>query len=229
MKSVTGLGLAVDPNNDTSQQQRVIPSNPSYSKMSSPHPDEHKMLTAMRAPCPYWMNPDGTPKAFCAAPAGTDGDDGERAAAPVRPVLNPEDEDESDVESGLGADEVPPHPETTWVQGGWLEWEEVPEPEGLSYFSTVKRWRFKHTLKGGYQQRSVIQVELRGETHTHIVCAEQVKMVTNKIREGAAVHEVVIDTTKQKGHWNPTYLKFRFQNAENALAFQLSLVDFLSS
>jgi hypothetical protein len=93
----------------------------------------------------------------------------------------------------------------------------------------VKRWRFKHTLKNGYQQRSAIQVELTRETLTHIVCAEQVKMVTNKTREGDDVHEVVIDTTKQKGHWNPSYLKFRFQNGENALAFQLSLVDFLSS
>jgi hypothetical protein len=59
------------------------------------------------------------------------------------------------------------------------------------------------------------------------VCAEQVKMITNKSLNG--VHEVVIDTTKQKGYWNPTYLKFRFQNAENALTFQMSLVDFLSS
>lgn len=174
----------------------------------------------------YYQNPDGSPKALCAAPAGTDGDDGERAAAPVRPVLNPEEEDESDVESGLGADEVPPHPERIWVHGAWTQWEEVPEPEGYAHFAPVKRWRFKHTVKDGFLDRPVIQVECRDETSTHVLCTEQVKMVTNKSHNG--VHEVVIDTTKRKGQWNPTYLKFRFQNAENALAFQLALVDFLS-
>jgi hypothetical protein len=85
--------------------------------MSSPHPDEHKMLAAMREACGcpsfggggacYWQNPDGSPKALCAAPAGCDEESeymteevkrvvSERAAAPVRPILNPEEEDESD-------------------------------------------------------------------------------------------------------------------------------------
>lgn len=297
--------------------------------MSSPHPDEHKMLSAMRSACgaayeaeeaaggapiwendvphrfragPYWQNPDGSPKALCAAPAGPDYDicgreamaaplsyeeqlarglclprppfgggrgvyyqaarpkalsaasagsdardgghmtaeeakelreahvaacEAAAAAAPRRPVLNPE-EDESDEESGLGADEVPPRPERIWVHGAWTEWEETPEAEGRSHFPSVKRWRFKHTVKSGYLDRPVIQVEFRGETHTHVLCAEQVKMVTNKLRGAEGDHEVVIDTTKQKGQWNPTYLKFRFQKAENALAFQMSLVDFLS-
>lgn len=191
----------------------------------------------------YWQNPDGTPKALCAAPAGPGVPESaprEAAVAPVRPVLNPEEEDESDVESGLGEDEVPPPclrmglgaaappPERIWVHGAWTEWEETPEAEGRSHFPSVKRWRFKHTVKSGSLDRPVIQVEFRGETHTHVLCTEQVKMVTNKIRGAEGGHEVVIDTTKQKGQWNPTYLKFRFQKAENALAFQMSLVDFLS-
>lgn len=252
--------------------------------MSVSHPDEHKMLAAVRVACErcprplgaaggatyeeeadasaagppiwendvphrppfgggrrlYYQNPDGSAKPLCAAPAGVDGEwDGEvceafaareAAAAPRRPVLNPEEEDDSDdEESALRESPVPPiaAPEPTWVKGEWTEWEEAPEAEGRSYFAAVQRWRFRQVVKGGYQQRCAIQMESRGGTLTHIVCAEQVKMITNKGANG--IHEVVIDTTKQKGHWNPTYLKFRFQKAENALAFQMSLVDFLSS
>lgn len=77
---------------------------------------------------PYWMNPDGTPRALCAAPAGPDHEhyaafalprlapaaaagspelEEERppspGAAPRRPVLNPEEEQEED-------EEAPPSP-----------------------------------------------------------------------------------------------------------------------
>jgi hypothetical protein len=66
---------------------------------------------------------------------------------------------------------------------------------------------------------------------THVICLEQVKMVTMKNHFPHALHEVVIDTTKDKWRhkWNPTFIKFKFQSEEAATAFQLALTDHISN
>jgi hypothetical protein len=211
---------------------------------------------------PYWMNPDGTVRALCAAPAGDD--DGhynwhEWHAAPMpavppappavpaplaggqRVVLNPEDdEDEGEAPPSpvyAPDDEeapVPPIVEPVVPPPSpWTEWATVPDAHGPFTRTTpycVREWRFKFPNPDALQHRLVIQVRLfGGDTETHIVPLEQLKLVKGKHDDyNYAVH---LDLSKYtpRGVWTPKFIKLSFTKEENALAFQEALVDYLAT
>ena len=211
---------------------------------------------------PYWMNPDGTVRALCAAPAG--GDEGyynwhEWHAAPMlavppappavlaplaggqRVVLNPEDDEDDDEAppSPVYAPDdeeapVPPIVEPVVPPPSpWTEWATVPDAHGPFTRTTpycVREWRFKFTDPDARVQRLVIQVRLfGGDTETHIVPLEQLKLVKGKHDDyNYAVH---LDLSKYtpRGVWTPKFIRLSFTKEENALAFQEALVDYLAT
>lgn len=212
---------------------------------------------------PYWMNPDGSPRALCAAPAGPDDDHVNwhewhaapppAAAAPPplaaavapRVILNPEDEDGNDEESRppspvYAPDEeeapVPPIVEPVLPPPSpWTEWAGVPDRTGpFTRFTPncVREWRFKFSNPDAPQQRLVVQVRLfGGDTETHIVPLEQLKLVKAKHSDYHDNYAVHLDMSKWtcRGVWGPGYIRLTFTKQENAVAFQEALVDYLAT
>ena len=204
---------------------------------------------------PYWMNPDGTVRALCAAPAG--GDEGhynwhEWHAAPMpappavpaplaggqRVVLNPEEVEEEAPPSPVyaPAEEAPVPPIVEPVvppPSPWTEWAMVPDTQAPYARATpycVREWRFKIPNPDALQHRLVIQVRLfGGDTETHIVPLEQLKLVKGAHNDyNYAVH---LDMSKYtpRGVWTPRFIRLSFTKEDNALAFQEALVDYLAT
>lgn len=141
---------------------------------------------------PYWMNPDGTVRALCAAPAGSDDDLSawhEWHAAPMpavppappavpvrlaggqRVVLNPEDDEDEEAPPSpvyAPAEEPPVPPIVEPVvppPSPWTEWAMVPDtyaPFTRSTPYSVREWRFKIPDPDALQHRLVIQARLFG-------------------------------------------------------------------
>jgi hypothetical protein len=206
------------------------------------------------------MNPDGSPRALCAAPAGPDDDHVNwyewhaapppaaavpPAAAAVAPrvILNPEDEDGNDEESRPPSpvyapeEEAPVPPIVEPVEpppSPWTEWTSVPDRTGpFTRFTPncVREWRFKFANPDAPQQRLVIQARLfGGDTETHIVPLEQLKLVKAKHSDYHDNYAVHLDLSKwtPRGVWSPGYIRLTFTKQENALAFQEALVDYLA-
>jgi hypothetical protein len=209
------------------------------------------------------MNPDGTVRALCAAPAGGDEEHyawHEWHAAPMpavppappavpaplaggqRVVLNPEEDEDEDEEEAppspvyAPAEEPPVPPMVEPVvppPSPWTEWAMVPDthaPYTRATPSRVREWRFKFPNPDAPQQRLVVQVRLfGGDTETHIVPLEQLKLVKGKHDDyNYAVH---LDMSKYtpRGVWTPKFIKLSFTKEENALAFQEALVDYLAT
>jgi hypothetical protein len=113
------------------------------------------------------------------------------------------------------------------------EWNDVPDttnPLRQAVFNCVKRYRFVR-----YGDKLIIEVELMsGTTLRHIIKLSQVKgILTKGHTRPCAEHqrpekEVIIDlrTITYPGY-APEQLKFKFAGDENALAFQMALMDAL--
>ena len=208
---------------------------------------------------PYWMNPDGTVRALCAAPAGPDHDHynwHEWHAAPMpavppavpaqlaggqRVVLNPEEDDEDEEEAPpspvYAPDEEPPVPPIVEPMvpppSPWTEWGMVPDTHAPYARATpycVREWRFKFPNPDALQHRLVIQARLfGGDTETHIVPLEQLKQVKGK--HDNYNYAVHLDLSKYtpRGVWTPRFIRLSFTKEENALVFQEALVDYLAT
>jgi hypothetical protein len=146
-------------------------------------------------------------------------------------------------EAGTRYDEAPPlEPVSvadttlrvaTRTMGDTTELNDVPDttqPQRQTVFNCVKRYRFiKH-----YDKLS-IEVELMsGTTLRHIIKLSQVKGIltrghTAPYAEGQRpVKEVIIDLRAITfPGYAPEQLKFKFAGDENALAFQMALMDAL--
>ena len=114
----------------------------------------------------------------------------------------------------------------------WTEWEITDQScAPPQHSTTVTGWRFKHANREGLQ-RLFIQTRLfGGDTETHVVPLEQLKIVRMKCRGFYSTpYRVELDMTKWAGGgWSPVFIGFNFWEEDNGLAFQGALVDFLAA
>jgi hypothetical protein len=166
-------------------------------------------------------------------------EDDEDEEAPPSPVYAPDDLAAAGGGQGphWGHDEEPPVPPIVEPvvppPSSWTDWATVPDthtPFTRSTPYSVREWRFKIPNPDALQHRLVIQARLfGGDTETHIVQLEQLKLVKGKHDDyNYAVH---LDLSKYtpRGVWTPKFIKLSFTKEENALAFQEALVDYLAT
>ena len=111
-------------------------------------------------------------------------------------------------------------------------WETIPYIKPCTHpqwHKTVHRWYFSKATRNG-NDMLIFEIELcNGTQLRHVLYTSQIKEVLTLSKRDDPVHRVILDIHSSGMFWTPTQISYKFMDPENSLAFQMSLITYLSN